>query len=99
MTVATRFMHYILAKIHGTLRVTPAMKAGASDHVWSIEEIVALLPDPVIGKHGPYKRKPPFDCLSEYTGFQERRLLIWHFQRKPNKRLKNALKASANVPA
>jgi hypothetical protein len=26
-----------------TLRVTPAMEAGISAHVWSIEEIVALL--------------------------------------------------------
>jgi hypothetical protein len=28
---------------HQTLRVTPAMEAGVSDHVWSVEEIVALL--------------------------------------------------------
>jgi hypothetical protein len=26
-----------------TLRVTPAMEAGIADHVWAIEEIVALL--------------------------------------------------------
>src|SRR3990167_5790088 len=31
------------AGIHQTLRVTPAMEAGVSDHVWSIEEIVGLL--------------------------------------------------------
>lgn len=30
-------------RVHQTLRVTPAMEAGVSDHVWSIEEIVALL--------------------------------------------------------
>jgi hypothetical protein len=29
--------------VHQTLRVTPAMEAGVSDHVWSIEEIVGLL--------------------------------------------------------
>jgi hypothetical protein len=29
--------------IHQTLRVTPAMEAGISDHVWSIEEMIALL--------------------------------------------------------
>ena len=28
---------------HQTLRVTPAMEACIADHVWSIEEIVALL--------------------------------------------------------
>jgi hypothetical protein len=31
------------AKIYKTLRVTPAMEAGVSDHVWEIEEIAALL--------------------------------------------------------
>lgn len=29
--------------MHQTLGVTPAMEAGVSDHVWSVEEIVALL--------------------------------------------------------
>jgi hypothetical protein len=29
-------------RIHQTLRVTPAMEAGVSDHVWSIDEIVSL---------------------------------------------------------
>jgi len=41
--VALHFMYYNFAKIHQTLRVTPAMEAGVSDHVWSVEEIVALL--------------------------------------------------------
>jgi hypothetical protein len=41
--VALHYMHYNFARIHRTLRVTPAMQAGLSDHVWSIEEIVALL--------------------------------------------------------
>jgi hypothetical protein len=36
-------MHYNFARIHRTLRVKPAMAAGVSDHVWSIQEIVALL--------------------------------------------------------
>ena len=30
-------------RVHQTLRVTPAMEAGISDHVWDIAEIVALL--------------------------------------------------------
>jgi hypothetical protein len=29
--------------IHQTLRVTPAMEAGVSDHVWTIDEIISLL--------------------------------------------------------
>jgi len=41
--VALHFMHYNFSKVHQTLRVTPAMEAGVSDHVWSLEEIVDLL--------------------------------------------------------
>jgi hypothetical protein len=39
-------MHYNYARIHKTLRVTPAMAAGFADHMWSIEEIVALTDRP-----------------------------------------------------
>ncbi len=35
-------MHDNFARIHQTLRVTPAMEAGLSSHVWSIQEIVTL---------------------------------------------------------
>jgi IS1 family transposase len=42
-SVALYFMHYNFCRVHQTLRVTPAMEAGVSDHVWSIEEIVDLL--------------------------------------------------------
>jgi hypothetical protein len=35
-------MHYNFGRIHKTLRVTPAMEAGISDHVWSLEEIAKL---------------------------------------------------------
>lgn len=41
--VALHFMHYNFARIHQTLRVTPAMQAGITDHVWEIEEIASLL--------------------------------------------------------
>jgi hypothetical protein len=41
--VALYFVHYNFARIHTTLRVTPAMASGISDHVLSIEEIVGLL--------------------------------------------------------
>jgi IS1 family transposase len=39
-------MHYMFqnfCKINSTLRVTPAMEAGLTDHVWELEEVVALL--------------------------------------------------------
>jgi hypothetical protein len=41
--VALYFMYYNFGRVHQTLRVTPAMEAGVSSHVWSIEEIVSLL--------------------------------------------------------
>ena len=41
--LALYFMFYNFARIHSTLRVTPAMEAGVSDHVWEIEELVGLL--------------------------------------------------------
>lgn len=44
--VALHFLDYNFARIHKTLRVTPAMKAGIADHLWSLEEIAGL-PDRV----------------------------------------------------
>jgi hypothetical protein len=41
-SVSLHFMYYNFSRIHKTLRVTPAMEAGISDHVWSLEEIAAL---------------------------------------------------------
>lgn len=41
--VALHFMYYNFARVHQTLRITPAMAAGISDHMWEIEGIVALL--------------------------------------------------------
>jgi hypothetical protein len=41
--VALYFMHYSFAKIHGSLRVTPAMEAEIADHVWTMAEIVGLV--------------------------------------------------------
>jgi IS1 family transposase len=44
--VALHFMFYNFGRIHQTLRVTPAMEAGLSDHVWSLEEIAVLVDAP-----------------------------------------------------
>ena len=41
--VALYFMHYNFVRVHKTLRVTPAMEAGLTNHVWSMEELVGLL--------------------------------------------------------
>ncbi len=40
--IALHFMWYNFGRVHQTLRVTPAMEAGVSDHVWTVAEIVAL---------------------------------------------------------
>lgn len=57
-SVSIHYMYYNFGRIHKTLRVTPAMEAGVSDHVWSLEEIAALMD---VGqepkKRGPYKKK------------------------------------------
>jgi hypothetical protein len=41
--IALYFMYYNFCRIHQSLRVTPAMEAGVADHVWSLEEVIALL--------------------------------------------------------
>jgi IS1 family transposase len=41
--VAVHVMFYNYVRIHQTLRVTPAMEAGLSSHVWSIQDLIALL--------------------------------------------------------
>jgi IS1 family transposase len=55
--VAVYFMYYNFCRIQKTLRVTPAMEAGLTDHVWSMEELVALLPERKPAKRGPYKKR------------------------------------------
>jgi hypothetical protein len=41
--VALYFTWYNFGRVHQTLKTTPAVKAGVADHVWSIDEIVALM--------------------------------------------------------
>lgn len=55
--VALHFMYYNFGRIHKTLRVTPAMQAGIADHVWGLEEIAALVPEPEAKPRGPYKKR------------------------------------------
>ncbi len=37
------FVHYNFVKIHKTLRVTPAMKAGVTDELHDVEWIIGLI--------------------------------------------------------
>jgi hypothetical protein len=50
-------MYYNFCRIHSSLRVTPAMEAGLSNHVWSVEELVSLMPEPEAKKRGSYKKR------------------------------------------
>src|SRR5438132_7848439 len=51
-SVALHFMHYNFCRIHRSLRVTPAMEAGITNHVWSVEEIVDLIDSKTLTKKG-----------------------------------------------
>ncbi len=55
--ISLYFMFYNFCKIHNTLRITPAMAAGVTDHVWDIIDIVNLIPEEEHKKRGPYKKK------------------------------------------
>ncbi|MGH7109579.1 MAG: IS1 family transposase [Stellaceae bacterium] len=59
--LALYFVFYNFVRLHRTLRVTPAMAAGISDRLWSIEDIVALIDarEPTAKKRGPYKPRQP----------------------------------------
>jgi transposase-like protein/IS1 family transposase len=38
--ITLHFAYYNFCRVHGSLRVTPAMEAGLTDHVWSIAELL-----------------------------------------------------------
>ncbi len=38
---ALYFAHYNFCRVHPSLRVTPAMESGLTDHVWSLAEVLA----------------------------------------------------------
>lgn len=57
--VALHFMYYNFARIHQTLKVSPAMAAGLTDRLWEINDIVALIDanEEAPKKRGPYKKR------------------------------------------
>lgn len=57
--VALHFMYYNFVRQHQTLRVSPAMAAGLTDRLWSVEDIVALVDaeEAAPAKRGPYKKR------------------------------------------
>lgn len=50
---------YNWTRIHTTLRTTPAMAAGLTDHVWTMEEIIGLMDEaaPKPGRPKTYKKR------------------------------------------
>ncbi|HSI39974.1 MAG TPA: IS1 family transposase [Xanthobacteraceae bacterium] len=55
--VALYTVWYNFVKMHKTLRMTPAMSAGVSARLWSMEDVANLVEAsaPKLGKRGPYK--------------------------------------------
>ncbi len=43
LSVAMQMMHYNFCRIHSSIRCTPAMEAGLTDHVWDHREVVQLM--------------------------------------------------------
>ena len=41
--IALYFVFYNFARIHKTLKMTPALAAGITDRLWSMDDIVALV--------------------------------------------------------
>lgn len=40
--IALHFAYYNFCRIHRSLRVTPAMEAGITDHVWTLDELIVV---------------------------------------------------------
>lgn len=57
-SLAIHFMYYNFARIHKTLRVTPAMQAGLTKKPITFKEIVSLVPIEAPKKRGKYRRRP-----------------------------------------
>jgi IS1 family transposase len=57
--LALFFMHYNFVRIHKTLKVTPAMAAGVSDKLWTLEDIAEQIEArrPAPKARGPYKKR------------------------------------------
>ena len=55
--------HYNLCRVHETLKITPAMALGVTDHVWSIEELVAAATT-----EAPITDKPRFSRFQVIQG-------------------------------
>jgi hypothetical protein len=57
--VSLHFAHYNYCRVHKTLGTTPAVAAGVTDHVWTLDELIGLLEaaERVPVRRGPYKKR------------------------------------------
>jgi len=58
--VALHFTHYNFARVHTTLKTTPAVAAGIADHPWRLQDLIGLLEaveDAKPRERGPYKKR------------------------------------------
>jgi IS1 family transposase len=57
--LALYFVFYNFTRIHKTLRVSPAMAAGITDRLWSLEDVIAKIDDlaPAPKARGPYRKR------------------------------------------
>jgi hypothetical protein len=60
--VALYVAHYNFCRVHETLRITPAMALGVTDHVWLIEELVNAAADGVVAPE-PSRRYGRFTAI------------------------------------
>jgi IS1 family transposase len=57
--LALYFVFYNFCRIHKTLRVSPAMAAGITDRLWSLEDVIGRIDAdaPAAKARGPYKKR------------------------------------------
>lgn len=57
--LALYFVFYNFTRIHKTLRMSPAMAAGVTDRLWSLEDVVAKIDElaPAPKARGPYRKR------------------------------------------
>ena len=56
--LALYFVFYNFTRIHKTLRISPAMAAGITDRLWSLDDVIAKIDElaPAPKPRGPYKK-------------------------------------------
>jgi hypothetical protein len=57
--LALYFVFYNFTRIHKTLRMSPAMAAGITDRLWSLDDVIAKIDElaPTPKPRGPYKKR------------------------------------------